>query len=994
MTNTTGDGITINAAATFASLVSNGELNIGSSVTGGSTSSTMQINNTLNLNDGTQLTDIEILAPTGANQMFSLGTNTLTNVTLDAGTTLNMKASTIYSSGLTNDGTVQGNGTIEGTLTNGGIVDANQPAQNLLFVVSTTTNTGTLEATNGGVLEYNGSTLNDSGILKADGAGSQVMLDGGVVFTASNDKLSTSNGGLIVANGATIEGTIGSGTLSFTDNGSNILNGATVNGNLDLATISNAQLSNQGSTTLTGTTNLGTGSIMYVQGASSNLINQGTVEGSGTIDTYNFGTFTNTGTVQSTTGGILSLDNGTVNDSGTLKADGAGSQVMLDGGVVFTANNDTLSTSNGGLIVANGATIEGTLGSGTLSFADNGSNYLGGATVNGNLDLASIANAQVSNQGVSNLNGTTTLGTGSDIYVEGSTSNLVNNGTMQGEGTVNTFNNGTFTNTGTVQSTTGGTLDIYSGTFNDSGTLKADGAGSQVMLGGGVILNATNDTLSTSNGGLVVANDATIQGTVGSGTLSFADNGSNYLNGTTINGNLDLATIVNAQVSNQGTSTLNGTTTLAAGSDIYVQGATSNLNNQGTVQGAGTINVYNNGTFTNSGTVQSTTGGTLALYGGTLNDSGTLKADGAGSQLLIDGEATLNAVKDTISTSNGGLVIVSGATIQGTVGSGTLSFADNGSNYLNGATINGNLDLATIAYAQVYNQGVSTLNGTTTLGAGSDLYVQGSTSNLNNQGMVQGEGTIDVYNNGAFSNNGTVNANQTGKTLLVQGNATNEGTLAASNGGTLRLTDTGGSPIGGNVNIATDSTVYLPTGITQSSGSSTVDGSLNTVNGSYDMNGGTLNGIGQINMSVVQSGGTFNPGSDPSSMSITGNLTIKGGTYQLDLASLSSFDTLGVSGTTSINGGNLYLDFLGGYLPGLNNSYQFLTSGSFAPGQTGFSSISSDLTGYGFAYNNGMVTVTNVPPPAVPEASSVTSLAALMGFGFVGLFKKRKTNSH
>ncbi len=380
----------------------------------------------------------------------------------------------------------------------------------------------------------------------------------------------------------------------------------------------------------------------------------------------------------------------------------------------------------------------------------------------------------------------------------------------------------------------------------------------------------------------------------------------------------------------------------------------------------------------------------------------TVNNGGSFGTFVDDGELDLTGgtfsgglVNSTLQVNN--ILALNGGTLANVevlapTNSSSVVINNNGGNNISNVVFDAgtNIDMASQLNAYTEVRGSTTFNGTTSMAAGSNIniWAGGGSTTLTNNGTIQGAGTISQSYSGYLTNTGTIDANLTGQTLVEQVNSfTNTGNLNASNGGTLTIQNAG--VVGGDVNATTGSTVNLPNGIVQTTGTSTIDGSLNSSAGNFTLGGGTLKGTGDINMSVTQTGGTFNPGSDPANMNITGNLSISSGTYQLDLASLSTFDTLNVSGTTNISGGKLYLDFLGGYHPLLNNSYQFLLS-SFTPGQSGFSSITSDLTGYGFTYNNGIVTVGSVPPPAVPEASSVLSLMTMLGIGGAGFASNRR----
>ncbi len=770
-------------------------------------------------------------------------------------------------------------------------------------------------------------------------------------------------------------------------------------------------------------TNLVPSSNSTVTNSTTDLI---TVNNGGT-----FGTFVDDGELD-LTGGTFS--GGLVNSA--LRVNNI---LTLDGATL--ANVEVLAPNNGSSVVihnSNGNVLSNVVfDAGTnIDMATQANLFIdveGATTFGGTTTLAAGANIDI---GAGNVPATLTNdGTiqGDGLISDGYTGHLINNAVIDADiaGKTLDVQYSPMRNTGTIEATKGGTLYLNANT-TDSGVISADGTGSQVELAYTTIAINGNTTVTSTNGGVVLLDGTTItSGTLNiqkGSSLTIAGSYGNSLNGLTVNGNLDMASKVNAFTLVQGATTFNGITNMAAGSSINIyQGNAFNaptLTNNGTIRGAGEITLTNgyldwgggltnNGTVDanlsgktlyvtplgveNSGTIEATNGATLYLgysyQNANTTDDGTISANGKSSEVLLAQETLTVAGKATFSATNGGSLVLSGCTLRSglvNITNGSLTFSNNQNNFLSSVTVDGNLDLATQSDAYTHIQGYTTFNGVTTMNTGATINIGDNNgyTELVNSGTIQGAGTIFQSYGGALTNAGTIDANANGQILTEAVNSfTNTGNLNASNGGTLTVQNTG--VVGGDVNATSGSTVNLPNGINQTSGSSTIDGSLNTPAGNFTLGGGTLKGTGNINMSVVQTGGTFNPGSDPANMHVSGDLTIISGKYQLDLASLSSFDTLTVSGATDINGGNLYLDFLAGYHPVLNNSYQFLLS-SFTPGQSGFSSITSNLTGYGFTYNNGIVAVGSVPPPAVPEASSVLSLMTMLGIGGVGLATKRR----
>src|SRR4029077_10790644 len=215
--------------------------------------------------------------------------------------------------------TIQGAGTIllggaDGTLDNRGTVNANVNG-GILGVTpgpAAVTNSGILEASNGGTLQLlQGAYVNTGGTIQA-GAGSAVQLDGATITAGT---LTTIGNGLIetIGGGATLNGLANAGTFLISDKTVTAIS-VTINntGTITLGSVGdNTFLKISGSATLagTGTVVLGTGGPNYIEGASTGkemLINQSTVQGVGFIGN-----------------GLLTLDN-----QGTIDANGGGTLIV------------------------------------------------------------------------------------------------------------------------------------------------------------------------------------------------------------------------------------------------------------------------------------------------------------------------------------------------------------------------------------------------------------------------------------------------------------------------------------------------------------------------------------------------------------------------------------------------------------------------------------------------------------------------------------------
>ena len=296
----------------------------------------------------------------------------------------------------------------------------------------------------------------------------------------------------------------------------------------------------------------------------------------------------------------------------------------------------------------------------------------------------------------------------------------------------------------------------------------------------------------------------------------------------------------------------------------------------------------------NIGTTLVATAGTLELdSSGTLN-GGTIIAGGATMQFdggTLSGETWQGPL---ILGANASASAVNGLTLTGAIGTGPGTLALTGTNaaftLYNGITMSGSVGSpATISVigqgATLHTYGTTTLdNATLTLGnvagaiagAGDSLEVD-SASTLTLGGGLSligvGTGTASVnypsyFNqNGAIINNGTMTAGANGATLLIRtvpgyGGAmtfTNNGILAASNGGTLTV-NSNSFVDNGAINVGTSSVAQLyAVGVFGTAAAIDIaSGGVAHIYGSYSIAGSIApTGAGELEL---DSGGTLNLG--------------------------------------------------------------------------------------------------------------------------------------
>ena len=824
---TTLNGVTISTGSTYTA--SN---NAATAVLG-----TLTNNGLIQLNGGN-----------GSNGVFELNANT----TLTGGGTVTL--STITSSGgnafiqenaagltLTNtNNVIQGNGVIGNsglTLVNstGGTVDANVSGNTLTMNGGGgTTNTGLLEATNGGGLAFNGTAVtNTGGNITASGAGSVVSL---LNTSVTGGTLNTTGGGAIEsAATSTLNGvTISTGsTYTASNNATTVVlgtltNKGTVNvsggnGNSGLLSFGNAAalaetLQGAGTVNLTTTAAGGGASIIEQNVGGVTLTNvNNTIQGegvignggltfvnetSGTVDAnstagplttsllLNGAGVTNSGLLEATNSGLLQISNVVNNAGGTVKATGASAIVYLFNG---TISGGTLTTKSGGTIESGGTTtLNGvTISKSSVFTASNNSTTLLGGTTTTNEGLIQLNGGNGGNGFLSIDNNTTLSGAGTvtlstntanggNAYIEQNLGGLTltnTNNLIQGNGVIG---NGGLTlvnsKAGTIDANvSGGTLVLNGGGgITNTGLLEATNGGTLAF--GAVVTNTAGNITASGTGSLVSLNNSSVKG----GTLNTSGGGTiESLNTVTLNG---------VTISTGSTYTAsNGSTTLVDGT----------ITNDGVIQvngGAG-----NNGFFNPNTNTTLTGGGTVTLATTTSGGGFAYIEQNVGGLTLTN---TNNLIQGSGIIGNGGLKVINsaGGTISSNAVGGTLLLNGSGGLTNQGTLAVSSGDLLHVASGPFTNFSGTTLTGGTynvagtleidELGsAGGEIVTDAANIILNGSGSS----FVDSAGKNALSNLATIAAASSfsllgGRNFTTAGNFTNNGTLSVGAGSTFDVT--------------------------------------------------------------------------------------------------------------------------------------------------------------------------------------------------------------
>jgi hypothetical protein len=636
--------------------------------------------------------------------------------------------------------------------------------------------------------------------------------------------------------------------------------------------VDGASIVNNGEIVIPYTTSNQTGTTLNItSGGNTTLSGSGLIvisNGSG-ISGYSGSTLVN----QSTITGAGAIENGVAlnnTSSGVINANQSGLQLVV-GRMPASTNTGLLEATGGGQMVIGsiglnnvGGTIKATGTGSSVTFVEEGE---GGQTITG---------------------GTFTTSSGGSIYSDNST--LL-------DGT----NGNTIANQGLLVLPDAGNNpgSSFQGTFNNSGTIQILSHGDNVGLG------------------IPSGQTFTLQGT---GNLTMGDGTSNaYNNLNNISGNI----FVNHQL---------------------IQG-TGQIENLSSFTNAGTINanipqgtnnlqlvIYRDGADTNTGTLEATKGGALVLQSLTLNNhGGTVKAIGKPSYVYLNG-MTLSGGK--ISSSGGAVIyntggaLIDGAT-EGTVSSTATILVPAVGNNANGrfqgaVTNNGIIQILANANGGV-SLGIPSSQTFTLSGSGSLIMGDGTSNSYNSQNYINGnifvnqqlvEGTGAIQDLNGFTNSGTLNANiptgPNGLQLLVYrtGTTSNTGTMEASNGGSLYLSNSL-SNAGGSIEAVGANSVVTTNGMTISGGTLSASGG-----GVFNDTQGTLLD-GTTNPVVIDGTLSIPPVGNNPGVAMQG--TIKNtGTIALFSNSSSPNNGVGVPGgeTLTLTGSG---DFVMG--DGTNNSY-------------------------------------------------------------------------
>ncbi len=491
----------------------------------------------------------------------------------------------------------------------------------------------------------------------------------------------------------------------------------------------------------------------------------------------------------------------------------------------------------------------------------------------------------------------------------------------------------------------GGTVTLDSLTINTNGVLNTSAA-----TGLATTLDLVGPGGFSNAGTVNVAGSLQLQAAAlqGSGTIA--------LEGGATPASLTLQLPYSASISPT-TSITSNNTIIGAGTITVYSGDLTGFINSGTVD-AGTANgilsVAGPSDISNQGVFEATNGGTLSL--GTVNVTQT-----ATGEFYAHGGTVMAWSLDggTVSTDNGGslsAVAFSGSTTNPLdISQASTVKMTSGTSYLSGNIINnGTIDLG--GTANTYSH--IDLNGDTAIGGTGSVVLSGGTLNVEKQGgtstsddltlgpsqTLSGTGGLIPNSGVALTNDGTVNADVAGGTLGLS-LLTNNGTMEATNGGTLQL----------------ESVAQSTTGVIDAAG-----GNVQVAG----VSGGTLESAPGYAINLVSPVSVPSPGGGISGTT-ENPLTVSSGSSVIVAATEFSPDNVGVSGSI-VNDGAIQIE-------GPSPNDGVIVAALSLNADTEISGAGSIILS-----NNGGILASQFSNPTQPYTLTIGSQQTLSGSGFLG----------
>jgi len=505
-----------------------------------------------------------------------------------------------------------------------------------------------------------------------------------------------------------------------------------------------------------------------------------------------------------------------------------------------------------------------------------------------------------------------------------------------------------FINTGNDYVTLDTSTNINSltlGGASGSSTLIAEDCGT-VNIAGALTINSTG-TLTLNDDGITANADSMNAGTLNVSSSLF-DASANFTNSGSVNVGSSFPLTVGGTLTNSGSIVdVTGNSTVEAGAvvnsgsiSVHAVTASGNFTNEGNgVVSPQFLSV--GGNLINQGTIQPANSSQLTVTNVLIN-SGTF-------DLGYYSSASVGSLNNSGSISEGGVLTVQGNASNSGLISESYMFEPDQSFNVNGTFTNSgfvtleglHLGIGGLSASSIVNSGTIDVDGNAPLSAGS-IINSGSIAT----GVPYGIPGSSISVSGTFTNqaDGSLSLGSMRDSAYI-GYINNAGAISVANGAVVNVlgganataTALPGFLNSGTVLISSGGLITTPLTYAQTSGQTTVDGTLQINGGIANFAGGAIYGNGGTIQANVVSNAAFNIGDMPmtvGTMAIMGNYTQGGnGSLYVDIASLTQYDQLNVSGRTTLNG-LLSVDLLNGYIPQIGNMFDIVnfssSSGTFS----------------------------------------------------------------
>ncbi|HYF15201.1 MAG TPA: hypothetical protein VD971_09045 [Phycisphaerales bacterium] len=355
-----------------------------------------------------------------------------------------------------------------------------------------------------------------------------------------------------------------------------------------------------------------------------------------------------------------------------------------------------------------------------------------------------------------------------------------------------------------------------------------------------------------------------------------------------------------------------------------------------------TISPNGNGCENNS-TVRAATG-PLSIHGVIDNTDGVIETTGAQHVTLVGPNIAGGVLR---ATGAGEFQMYNSARMTGvTFAQGAMrlltnhSFRLSGTNTIDGTLIvdhnpanGGSTDVVGIGPIVVAGSGVIQMSDTAAnriySSNGVDLVAFGPGLTVRGAGQI-GVGSAQILNQGTIEATGAnaivINPNGSGFASPGTMRAAGAGGIVLPNGAPMTLTGTTVVDAGSILSRSAGT-------LTQTGGSTIVNGSMQVASGFFSFSGGAVGGSGVINCNVLNAGGTLTPGASPGVLTINGTYTQAGsGVMEVEIGGEgvgTQHDQLSLSGNSTLDG-TLRIIVAPGYVPTLGAQHVIVnhTSGT------------------------------------------------------------------